>query len=517
MKVHLKHWARYRFAMAAGAILAVVAGAYFALGETAPAYNTLTVATGDFSESVTVTGKVVPAQEVDLGFTSGGRIASVNVRVGSRVSRGAVLATIDSGDLRATIAQREAAVDTQKAKLSALLQGTRSEEVAIAESQVQSDTSNLVQAEETLRDAIRDAYVVADDAVRNKVHESFSNPSVTPRLNYTSTNSQFVIDVEAQVAQVENMLNAWQKALAQLPETDVTAALSDARRNMIQVSRLLADMSTVLKGASANAYVMQASINAFASNIATARASVSASQASLTSADSKRKAALSALESSNRALTLKKAGTTQSDIDAQVAVIRSAEGDLANARAQISKTVIQAPFAGIITTLDAKAGAIASPNTPLISMISGNTFQIESFVPEVSIAQVKVGDAAKVALDAYGAETIFTAKVVSIAPAETVKNGVSNYKTTLEFAKPDPRIRSGMTANVTITTRMLPETIAVPRGAVFERGGSQYVRIKQDEIIIERQVKTGAESQIGNVEILTGLEAGDTIVLDPLE
>ncbi len=146
-------------------------------------------------------------------------------------------------------------------------------------------------------------------------------------------------------------------------------------------------------------------------------------------------------------------------------------------------------------------------------MLSRGVFQIESYVPEVNIANIEVGDSAVVTLDAYGAET-FAATIASIDPAETVKDGVSTYKTTLQFTTEDPRIRSGMTANITITTEQKFGVLIVPQGAIVRRSGNTYVQILSDKEVIERQVTTGTTS-LGQVEILSGIAAGEMIVLNP--
>jgi len=208
---------------------------------------------------------------------------------------------------------------------------------------------------------------------------------------------------------------------------------------------------------------------------------------------------------------LKAAGSTPQDISAQEAQVKSAAADVAAAQAQLNKTFISAPFSGIVTVVDAKAGKIVSPNTPEISMISTGAFQIESYVPEINIALIAVRDKASVTLDAYG-EKIFPASVVSIDPAETVRDGVSTYRAMLQFDAQNPLIKSGMTANVSITTDTKESALAVPQGLVVYRDGKMFVRVLVDKSTVEREVTLGGVSSLGEVEILSGLKEGDTII-----
>lgn len=505
-----------RNGMIAAAVVVVVAGYFLFFSGNGEKIETLAVESGGFEQQVSVSGKVIPAQEVDLGFTQSGRIARVSVRVGDRVGAGRVLAEIDAGDLYAQIQQREAALDVQKAKLEALKQGTRPEEIAVAEADVRSAESSLAQARNALEDALRDAYIKTDDAVRNKLYQMVSNPRTTnPQLNVVSSDSQAVADAQSGIVSVEAELVVWAKEIESLSATaDLSVSVSAAQNRLMKASTLLSTVSRVLSSA-APINVSQATLDTYSASIATARTNVSTANSALTTSLTSQRSAASSLEGAKGTLALKKAGTVQADIDAQAAQVKAAEADVANARSMLSKTVITAPFSGVITTVDAKPGKIVSPNTPEITINSSAAFQIESYVPEVNIAVVKVGDVASVTLDAYGADVPFAAKVISIDPAETVKDGVSTYRTLLEFDVNDERIRSGMTANIVITTEQKSDVVSIPQGLVMEKNGKKYVKVLDvdGKSIVEREVTTGSISSLGNIEVLTGLGVGDMVVV----
>src|SRR3989344_3894355 len=92
-----------------GTVIIIVGGGYFVFGgggggEAA----TLTIHPADFKAQVAVSGTVVSAEHVELGFSGSGRIAGVYAKVGDRVVAGSLLATIENGDLVATVAQKKA-------------------------------------------------------------------------------------------------------------------------------------------------------------------------------------------------------------------------------------------------------------------------------------------------------------------------------------------------------------------------------------------------------------------------
>jgi multidrug efflux pump subunit AcrA (membrane-fusion protein) len=139
-------------------------------------------------------------------------------------------------------------------------------------------------------------------------------------------------------------------------------------------------------------------------------------------------------------------------------------------------------------------------------------FEVEVNVPEVDIAKIAVGNSAKITLDAYGDEVEFTAHVSKYDPAEKIVDGVPTYKTTLLFDKEDARIRSGMTANITIETSKKENVIAIPGRAIITKEGKKYVRVLQDDgTQKEVLVVTGLRGSAGLVEIVSGLKENDRI------
>ena len=133
-------------------------------------------------------------------------------------------------------------------------------------------------------------------------------------------------------------------------------------------------------------------------------------------------------------------------------------------------------------------------------------------MPETDIAKIEVGNKARLTLDAYGPDVVFRAQVITIDPAETIIEGVTTYKTTLEFDSEDERIRSSMTANLDILTDERQNVIAIPQRAVVTKNGEKLVRVVYDSVIEEIQVKTGLIGRNGLVEITDGLNEGDKVV-----
>ena len=238
-------------------------------------------------------------------------------------------------------------------------------------------------------------------------------------------------------------------------------------------------------------------------------------------------------------LRLKQAGSTPEQIQAQEAAVRQAEANLSAQRAQLAsqnaviqgykaqldKTILYAPISGLVTKMEAKVGEVVFPSSPysdsrmtFVSIISDRNYRIETYVAEVDIAKIKIGDTSRITLDAYGNDRQFSAVVTGVDPAETIMEGIPTYKVTLEFTEESKDIKSGMTANLEILTDKKEMVIAIPQRALILKEGKKYLRILRDgnqnqPIVEEVEVETGIRGSDGTIEITKGISEGDVVVI----
>ena len=484
------------------ALIVVAIGGYVFFGRGGNAGAMMVVTRGDFRQQVSVSGTVVAAKDADLGFAANGRIAGAYATVRQRVGAGTILAETENGDLVAALAQKRSALIEAQADLAALRAGTRPEEVAVAAAAVENAEAELV-------DAIQDAYTTSDDAIHNKTDTLFINPRTNPTLTFATSDATLRMTLEFERATIEPMLASWAELVGALSHETVAEAARQSQTYLAKIAALLADANAAINRGVADSTVTAATLSSYGTTLATARGNVNAVASTLTS-DS------AALISAEKNLALKEAASTSESIAASEAAVAAAEADVENARAALVKTRVFAPFSGIVTRMDAKVGEIVSPSTSLIAMQGDGIFEIETFIPEVAIARLAVGNTATTTLDAYGSGVTFPASVIAVDPAETIKDGVPAYKTTLAFLARDPRIRSGMTADVEIETGTLTDTIVIPLGAVGLRPAGRYVTVVVEGNRENRAVETGTTPAMGTIEIVSGLSAGEVILLAPV-
>lgn len=461
-------------------ILATIVGGYFYFfggKKTGPEF--IVAKKGDIVQEVSVTGSVKSVKNVDLAFEKSGRISSVLVDVGSYVSSGSVLAREDSSELSSQLDKANADLATQQAELD-------KQKIILA-----NNYSSIV-------DILNDSYTKADDAARNQPDAMFNNAETdNPQLSFTSNNSQAVTDARNGRLAVRAELTNWKNEIDNLDiasQDMLYQALVKSQNHLSIIRNFLVGLMDALNQASG---LSSSTTSTYKTAIITARDEVNTAASNIT----------------NQIQTI---DSQKATIASDEASIRSYKASIQNIETQIAKTMLYAPISGVITKQDAKIGEIAPANTVLISILS-SAYEIEANIPEVDIAKVKIGDSARVTLDAYGKDVVFEAKVIAINPAETMIEGVATYKTTLRFVSNDKPVKSGMTANLDILTIEKDDTLIIPQRAVTSKNGDKFVNF-YDSSIKENNVKeikiiTGIRGSDGNIEILEGLKEGDKVVI----
>ena len=466
-------------------------------------------------QEVSVTGRVKAVSRAELGLEKSGRISWISAKVGGAVVLGQSLLSIDNGDLISNLEQAKASLKKEEVKLSELKRGTRPEEILVQQSKV---TSNRVAVEDSLKalfDSLVGAYTKSDDSVRNKTDQFFSNPrSSDAQLNFTLADSDLKNEIESSRHAIESLLVDWEKMVRTLAiDSGLKVATDLTKSNLDSVVLFLEKVGYAVNSLTSTTLLSQTTIDTYKSSIYTARTNMTTVISELTSAEEKWRAALASLNVAEKELELKQAGNTAENILAQEATVEYAKAEVGVINAQISKTIIRAPFSGVVVRQDGRVGEILTANTPIITLISAGKFNIEANIPEADIAKINIGDVAKVTLDAYGGDINFAAKISLIEPGETIIDGVPTYKVTFEFIIQDERIRSGMTANIDILISTKDSVLVIPQKAVTGKNGERVARVLRGGDLVDVKIKTGLRGESGNVEVIDGLSEGEAVLL----
>lgn len=191
----------------------------------------------------------------------------------------------------------------------------------------------------------------------------------------------------------------------------------------------------------------------------------------------------------------------------------------------VDNTVVRAPFAGVVTAKAAQPGEIVSPlsagggftRTGIGTIVDMDSLEVEVDVGEAYIGRVQPKMPVEAVLNAYPDWKI-PAEVIAIIPA--ADRGKATVKVRIALKQKDPRIVPDMGVRVSFletpqADAKQPEGVRAPAAAIVERDGAQVAFVLGDENhVVRRAVKTGIA--MGNDrQVLSGLSAGDEVVLDP--
>ncbi len=493
-----------------GVIGIVVIGiGIFVFTRSTPTAESITVTRGSISQEVTVTGKTKPAQTVALAFDRGGRVTRIAVQVGDTVYPGQVLAQTDASELAAQLTEAEGALASQQAKLEDLQKGSRPEDIAIRQAEADKASQDLANYYGSVADTINDAYSKSDDAVRKQTYDMFTGGDETNlSLGFTTNNSQAKSDVENQRAISSQTLTIWKNEIPSLSATTDQNTLDDTlAKALVRMNGFRTFISRLSDALAGQNGLSATTVSTYKGAITTARTSLNTAFSNINTLAQNISSQKITVARALSQLALTKAGSTPQAIQAQAALVTQAQGNVDSVRAQIGKTIIRSPIAGVVTTQDAKLGEIATTGSPLISVITASNLQIESNVPEVDIGKITVGNPVDITLDAFSGEH-FSGHVVAVDPAETIVDGVVNYKITVSFDQKQEKIKSGLTANLRIETLRKEGALTLPQYAILENDNGSFVRITENGETKEVPVTIGIRSTNGTVEILSGVTEG---------
>jgi multidrug efflux pump subunit AcrA (membrane-fusion protein) len=211
------------------------------------------------------------------------------------------------------------------------------------------------------------------------------------------------------------------------------------------------------------------------------------------------------LKAAQAALEQARANTAQAQ-----AKRAQAESQLASAETMLGYAQITAPIAGIVTRRSVDPGDLASPGMPLLEIEQAGEYRLEAAVPESLISAIRVGQQVGVSIESLGESGPTQGRIAQINPTADDASRTFTVKVTMGSQS---GLRSGLYGQL-----LLPggerSGLSVPSSAVVSRGQMQSVFTVEEGTARLRLVTLG-ELADGRYEALSGLTAGDRVVLDP--
>ncbi|MGB7970415.1 MAG: efflux RND transporter periplasmic adaptor subunit [Candidatus Deferrimicrobiaceae bacterium] len=229
--------------------------------------------------------------------------------------------------------------------------------------------------------------------------------------------------------------------------------------------------------------------------------------------------------------------SAQTAYETALAQKRSAKGQVTQAQGQLSAAetnlryaTIHSPVDGIVISRNVDAGqtVAASFQTPTLFTIAQDLtkMQIDTNLDEADIGKVRTGQQATFTVDAYPERT-FTGKIVQVRNSPIVTQNVVTYNVVVEVNNGELLLKPGMTANVSVHVRDLPDVLKIPNAALRFRpsdgkkpeekkgvGGQRVYLLEKDGKTREVPVKGGISDGIYTQLVQGELKEGDPLVVE---
>jgi RND family efflux transporter MFP subunit len=188
--------------------------------------------------------------------------------------------------------------------------------------------------------------------------------------------------------------------------------------------------------------------------------------------------------------------------------LRSAEVDLEQRQHDLTDMKIVAPFSGRVTDRMIHLGETVVPGRECFRLVDVEPMRARIYFPERELPNVRVGQTASLEVDAHPGRE-FPARVALVNPVVDRSNGT--FKVTLEVRDPEGLLRPGSFARARIRTGAFDDALLMPRRAMLNEDGEDYVFVARGDTVRRVPVKVGAIS--GDLaQVLAGVNAGDSVV-----
>ena len=201
-------------------------------------------------------------------------------------------------------------------------------------------------------------------------------------------------------------------------------------------------------------------------------------------------------------------GINQSDYDAALNVVSGYKADIEYTKALLEKTVVKAPFSGIVGLRMVSLGAYVSPTTLIATLQQLDKIKIDFTLPEGYTNVVKIGGWVDVRTDADQRHGTVKAQILAIEPQVNQNTRNIRVRAILQNTKANP----GAFVKVYINAGEDKSALMVPTNCIIPDDKNKQIVLIKDGKAVFANVQTGIR-QANNVEIAKGVNEGDTVIV----
>lgn len=185
-------------------------------------------------------------------------------------------------------------------------------------------------------------------------------------------------------------------------------------------------------------------------------------------------------------------------------------------RAQLGKTIITAPFSGVVDNVIADPGQVVSPGqTPIIRLVNLSDMYVKASIPETYLRNIKKGTQVKVRLASINEEFTGTVRQVS----NFINPNNRSFDIQIEIPNKDGLVKPNLIATVKVNDYTTEEAITIPENILQENAAGEtiaylYKQVNDSVGTAKRIILETGLSYDNQTEVKSGLKKGDTIIIE---
>jgi len=188
---------------------------------------------------------------------------------------------------------------------------------------------------------------------------------------------------------------------------------------------------------------------------------------------------------------------------------KSVEARVAEARYELERSKITAPFSGVVIEVNTIPGAFIQAGTPVVRLLDTGSFEVQASVPSRYVASLAPGQQMRATLETGDALTL---ELRAILPIENMSARTRAVRFTAPGLGQFDNIAAGQSMTVEIPVGAAREVLSVPKDALVQARGGWTVFVAAEGKAQPRTVEIGVALG-GRYEVLNGLSPGDLVVV----
>ena len=454
----------------------------------------------EVTKAVAVTGSLAATETVELGAKVSARVSFVSAREGEPVRRGQLVIQQDTSDYDSQVRSSEAQIKSAEAAIKNALAAIES-----AKSGYQSAQVKLDQARTNFKLSGSQSDVGVKDAEQQLASakaqlEIAKNPQRTQEVSVAENGvAQAQANYERAVSDRKRYENLVREGAAAQITLDQYATQEKVAKATLDTAKSQLELAQI-GGRDASIRQSQAAVARAEFGLKLAKSNVQ--QTDVRKDDIK--AAQAGVSQAKAALSQSEAGL--SSAQAQLAQARAG---LSSAQQQVANTKIYSSLDGIVSKRSAEVGQLAAPGGSLLSIVALDTVFFEAQVPETEIAQVKLGMAVEVKVDALPGRS-FSGSVAKLYPT----GSTSSRSFVVRVALPNPArtLRPGMFARGSVVLEKRRGVVVSKDALVKSEDGAFAVFVAKGDTAEQRKVTLGVTTA-ETAEIRSGVSVGEQVIV----